>query len=237
MNILNFLPKSDSGLITLRPKHFLKEIEKKSDIPASLELHFPSSYIGSLTTLEATMLASLIYLTEPKVIFEYGTFLGYSTALLLRNSNSDCKVFSIDLPNDGSILNTEFSENVYKNDIENDNYLSTLQSTMGEVYLRGLSSDYLTRLTLIKQNSLNFQPIDNGLSSCVDFIFIDGGHTTELISQDSITANEMAAKGSIIIWHDYNSAIHGDVTNFVNEYSQHKPVYHIANTMLAFTIV
>jgi hypothetical protein len=235
MNRLNFLPKPDNGLITLRPKLFLKEIENRSDIPVSLNLLFPSSDIGSLTTLEATMLASLIYIIEPRVIFEYGTFLGYSTALFLRNSN--CKVFSIDLPNDGSILNTEFSENVYQNDIENDSYLSTLQSRIGEVYLRGMPSEYLSRLTLIKQNSLNFKPAEWGLKSCVDLIFIDGGHTTELISHDSITANEMAAKGSIIIWHDYNSKIHGDVTRFVNEFSHNNTVYHIANTMLAFTIV
>jgi hypothetical protein len=237
MNKLKFLPECDNGLITVRPKHFLKEIEDNSDVPDSVMLHFPSSDIGSLTTLEATMLASLIYLTEPKVIFEYGTFLGYSTALLLRNSNPDCKVFSIDLPNDGSNINTEFSEIVYKNDVENDNYLSTLQFKVGERYLKGMSSSYLSRLTLIKQNSINFNPNDYKLINCVDFIFIDGGHTKELITRDSFTANEMAAKGSIIVWHDYNSSIHRDVTDFVNEYSHHTPVYHIANTMLAFTIV
>ncbi len=237
MNKLNFFTPAKSGLITIRPKLLLGEIENTSKIPVELNLQFPSSEIGSLTTLEATMLSAILYLTKPKNIFEFGTFLGYSTALFLRNSEPDCKVFSIDLPNDGIILPTEFSEKVYIDDVENDNYLSSLQLKLGEVYLSGIHSSCLDRLTLIKQNSLIYNPVEMGLVSNVDFIFIDGGHTTDLIKHDTKTAKLMVSNGGVIIWHDYNSKIHGDVSNFVDEYAKENVVYHISNTMLAFTII
>ena len=38
----------------------------------------------------------------------------------------------------------------------------------------------------------------------MDLIFIDGGHTYELIKNDSELAFQMISKNGIIFWHDYD---------------------------------
>jgi predicted O-methyltransferase YrrM len=43
------------------------------------------------------MLISILKIVKPKVVFEYGTFLGYSTFIFIKNTPKNCKVFSIDL--------------------------------------------------------------------------------------------------------------------------------------------
>ena len=44
----------------------------------------------------------------------------------------------------------------------------------------------------------------------------------------------MAAPNPVIIWHDYNSPKHTDVTRYVNAFSPDHPVVHVEDTMVAF---
>ncbi len=86
-----------SGLATIKPKVLFMKIEASHPAPVSMKINVPSSDIGSITLLEASAIVSLIKLITPQKIFEFGTFLGYSSALLVENSAADCEVYSIDL--------------------------------------------------------------------------------------------------------------------------------------------
>lgn len=224
------------GVVTIKPKVIFEIIEKSFTIIPKFTLPIPSSGIGSVTTLEASLICSLLNLRDPKEIFEFGTFLGYTTSILLDNSSRSSKVYSIDLPKakgrqekSSEQINWEL---IHSNDEYNDAYLSSLALEKGEKYLRPIGQE---RLVLIKKNSLEFEPSHYGLIKNTDFIFLDGGHTDEVVRSDTKNSLEMLSSNGILIWHDYGSKIHNKVTDVVDEYSKNKLVLQISNTMLALT--
>ena len=46
----------------------------------------------------------------------------------------------------------------------------------------------------------------------------------------------MLSDNGIIVWHDFNSKIHSDVSEYLSVKSKEIKIYHIENTMLAFYI-
>jgi len=219
----------------IRPKTIFKFIEETSKGPVNMNFYIPSSEIGSLTTLECSILISLIKIFNPKSIFEFGTFLGYSTSLLLKNSDESCKVFSIDLGNDINASNIDYSK-ILSNDEVNDAYLKIIQSKLGPTYIQQEMAAGNDRLKLLYGNSMEIDTKSLQLYKNMNFVFIDGGHDFETIKSDTNKAYEMIDSG-IIIWHDYSSKIHTDVTEFLNIHCKNRRIFHVENTMLAFEII
>lgn len=217
----------------IRPKVLIKELEDISSEPLEMKICMPPTEIGCPSVFEATMLICLLKLLNPKKIFEFGTFLGYSTHTLLSNSSDDCKLYSIDLGDDVTEKNIDKSC-ILKDGKINDDYLRTVQSKLGPTYLKNYIND--TRLNLIYGDSISMSVDDLELNGQVELVFIDGGHSYEIIKSDSDNALKMVKNG-VIIWHDYNSRIHFDVTKYVNEICRERKIFHIENTMLAFQII
>jgi hypothetical protein len=164
--------------------------------------------------------------------------LGYTTSVLLLNTDKDSKVYSIDLPNsyikeDKILENTDWTR-IHSDDQYNDNFLTSLAFDKGEKYLKNFRKD--PRLTLIKQDSQQFIPEELGLVNKTDFIFIDGGHTDAIVRSDTQKSLKMLSDGGTLIWHDYNSKVHPKVTEIVNNYSEHKITLHVENTLLAINL-
>lgn len=235
-----YLAAAVPGMATVKPRVLLERIENAVDKPPALNLHLPPSSIGSVTLIEAAMLACLIRLVAPRCIFEFGTFRGYSTALFLRNSDPACKVISLDLGEDTRDLQASSAwstTELHADGDKNDGYLRHVQSTQGTFYLSDLDAQQSQRLTLLKGDSRKFDVDAHGLGAAVDLFFIDGGHDDETIASDTRKAEEMAGPQSLIVWHDFNSAIHGDVSTFVASQSLAHPILHIQNTMLALRFI
>lgn len=225
------------GLYRVKPRVLFATIERASELPVDMQLQVPSSGIGSITLLEASALASVLYLTRPHRVFEFGTFLGYSTALLLRNTRETCEVVSIDLGDQSAAFSeaARYSEaELRSDDRKNDDYLRYMQSASGPRYLRGLSATQTARLRLLHGNSLQLDVDAAGLRNAVDFVFVDGGHDTATITSDTRKAFEMAGTDGVIAWHDFDSKIHSDVTDFVHSLAAEHLIFHVENTMLAF---
>ena len=163
------------------------------------------------------------------------TFLGYSTALLLRNTPPEAEVISIDLGDDSSAYRSAASytdAELRSDDKKNDDYLRFVQASEGQRYLRGLSSEQHARLKLLHGDSTRF---DAGpLAGRVDFVFVDGGHDTATIRSDTQKSLQMTGNDGVIAWHDFDSRIHSDVTDFVHGFAADHLVFHVENTMLAF---
>lgn len=230
----------NQGVILVKPKAILKRIEDVFGRPMTLNLQFPSSNIGSLTMLEATMIAAIIRLSDPKELFEFGTFLGYSTALLINNSIEEARVHSLDLEsaNDNWQYAKEFSEQELRaNHISNDNYLRMVQAEKGPYYLSTISDQQRSRLNLLKGDSLEFDCRLHKLCGVVDFVFVDGGHEYDIIKSDTMKSFQLIGDSGIVVWHDFNSKIHFEVTKFLNEMSVNQNIIYIENTMLAFSVV
>lgn len=227
------------GIITIKPKVIFNTIEKRFCDPVSMNLSVPSSGIGSITLLEGAILIALIKLIDPACIFEFGTFLGYSTALFVRNGSPGCKVFSIDL---GDVSDQygqagQYAiEDLRKHDRMNDDYLRYVQSQKGPRYIAALTGDERSRLTLLHGDSTKIDVDGEGLKGAVDLVFVDGGHDTDTIKSDTENAVRMLGSDGILIWHDFNSSIHSDVTEVVRNYAEQWLVLHVQNTMLAFVL-
>jgi len=225
-----------SGIVKIKPRLLFSKIEQAFEDPTDLQLHIPSSGIGSVTLLEAAALVSVLKLMNPQKVFEFGTFLGYSTALFLRNTAETCQVFSIDLGtnvSDYQQANTYSEEELRSDDKKNDDYLRLVQGTQGPLYLRGLDPRQQARLHLLYGDSTKFNVKAHALNGGVDFVFVDGGHDTATIKSDTDKAAEMIGGNGVIFWHDFDSRIHSDVTDFMKDHSAQGIVFHIENTMLA----
>lgn len=232
MSLRDLILTNNPGIIKVKPRVLLSLIEKKYKNPVKINFQLPSSEIGSITTLEGAMLVALIKLLNPEKIFEFGTYLGYTTSLLLENSNAH--VYSIDLPGEKSDFFKDdfFDRNIIlQNDEYNDKFLTARAVSTGPYYLKFSIEN--SKLHLIKQNSLNFIPASFQLEKQTDFIFIDGGHTLAIITSDTNQSLKMISERGLIAWHDFSSALHTKVSEFLINFSRSNQILHIESTMLA----
>jgi predicted O-methyltransferase YrrM len=228
-----------SGIFTIKPRVLLGRVESESDTPVLLSMQMPSSDIGSISLLEGAMLVAISKLINPNLIFEYGTYLGYTTTLLTRNTNKHCLISSIDL---GDVSSTYehaacySKDDLLSNDTKNDDYLRLTQAKKGEFYLRSLTFDERERVTLLKQDSNSLDVFRIGLNSKVDLVFIDGGHDSKTITSDTSNAMKMIGNNGVIVWHDFDSSVHRDVTDYMMSFCKENVIIHIESTMLVLFI-
>jgi len=235
--LMRTLMTNSKGVFKLKPRVLFNLIENNFEHPVDMQCQIPSSGIGSITLLEGAALITALQLTRPQQVFEFGTFLGYSTALLLRNTGESCHITSIDLGDNSD----QYSDAARYSDAElriddkkNDDYLRFTQSIQGPRYLISITPQQQGRLTLLRGDSTHLNVAAAGLSDVVDFVFVDGGHDSSTIASDTRKALEMIGANGVVAWHDYDSKIHSDVTDFIGAFSQDHLIFHVENTMLAF---
>jgi predicted O-methyltransferase YrrM len=223
----------------IRPRLIFALAEKKLKFSQrNLLIDLPPSYIGSLTLLETSVLVTFAKCIRAKKIFEFGTYFGGTTKNLANNTDPSTKIYSLDIDIkkmriDNSRLNLK-TKNYLKNEKINDNYLMDLQKKKGAFKINELKNFNKKKIKLLKLNSLDFE--GKNYKEQFDIIFIDGGHDSKTILSDTKNSNIMAAKNSIIFWHDYNSKIHTSVTKNIDKYAKNKTIYHIENTMIVFQL-
>ena len=206
----------------IRPSVIFRNFETNIiDSDRTLTTLIPSPDIGSTTMLEKAVLVSLLKLNKSKRIFEFGTFRGETTHLFCENSCPDSEIISIDLPKSVDQINSisDLSNLNLLNDVDNDNFLRKFRVNNMFPEFQAIIKAEKKRVKLLELDSRfidpkNFYPID--------FIFIDGGHSTELIENDTRKSFKMLSNSGIIVWHDYNSEIHMDVTNYLEKFSNEK---------------
>lgn len=232
--------KDSTGIFQVKPRVFLKRFEELPFANDLLNLPFPPSVLGSIPVFDAVILACVLKIVRPKRVLEFGTFLGYSTRVMLENSEDDCEIVSIDLPHgskhgDLSLDVTDLA--LHSSASINDDFLRQLQFRSGARYLDSLTASQQRRLNLLKIDSrqLNPKSLVAETDDRFDLIFIDGGHDAETIASDSALAFATASGRASIVWHDFGSIIHTDVTDFINKSAQDRRILSVQGTLIAMT--
>lgn len=194
-----------------------------------LDMKFSRQY-GNILFDEALAIAYMVQAIAPRKLFEIGTFDGYSTWHLARNSPADAVIHTLNLPPDASLRDYAhiYSLTEYHDDVRTHESLGG--GGVGRIYRE---SDVASKVRQHYGNSLDFDfaPFRGGM----EFIFIDGGHSYRHIESDTRNALMMLAGHGIIVWHDYNVQ-HRDVRHFLTTLSRSHKLRHIAGTRLVFLL-
>lgn len=231
---------TSAGVFTVKPRVFFRKVEHAFQGPAPMDLYVPSSGIGSITLLEGAIMVSMLKLLRPRRVFEFGTFLGYSSSLMLKNTEPTCEVHTIDLGDDVEQYRgaEAYSDaDLHSDEKKNDDYLRFTQGTKGATYLADLPERYRARLTMLRGDSTKLDVAGKGYAGAFDLVFIDGGHDTATITSDTHKALQMIGGDGVVVWHDYNSTIHSDVTDFMAGFAEDQLVLHVQSTMFAVLLV
>lgn len=216
------------NVITIRPKVLIKMLEEQfPDQNISGTFLMPPSYIGSLTLLESAMLLAFVKLVKPQNVFEFGTFMGHTSVFLAKNIEPSALVYTLDIPEN------EVSSEVFNTKAEQvDNLLREQSVTTKAKCIDNESEEVQAKINRILCNSLDYDT--ESLKSSVGLVFVDGGHETHIVSSDTEKAIDMLTEQGVIIWHDYNSDVFTDVTDYVNNFAKNQTIFHIAHTNIAF---
>jgi len=218
------------GINNIKLRALLSEQEKQNLSPVMRSL-MPPVEIGSITLVDQIVLLSLAKLISAERVVEIGTYLGYTTALFAMNTKA--KIFSIDLPKTAPDDETFKEELVLSDGNYNDEFLRSKQNKEGETYLNFLSDDELKNISLIKADStsINFSK-EFGFA---DLVFIDGGHERSIVERDTLNARSIVKNG-VIVWHDFGSTIHNDVSSFLLQAKDRK-IFHVLGSLCAFEFI
>ena len=177
----------------------------------------PNTYKdGNTSPLELLILSSFVVLKKPKTLLEIGTFNGLTTLHLALNSPPSSVVHTLDLPllypTKKSCFDQEDLKFIESKEREN-------------VLFKKFSID---NIQMHYGNSLEFDFLRFGQ---LDFAFIDGGHSYEIVKNDSEKTLKNLSHGGTILWHDYEPNTPG-VFSYLNELSKTHALKHIEGTSL-----
>lgn len=153
---------------------------------------------GSWPAEQPSYLADLINLCrlcaalQPSQIFEIGTYTGYSTLHLALNSPAHARVFTLDLPKQGSAaaaLRTTLMDDAH------------IAGSIGSHRYLFEGHDAARRIELLFGDSgtFDFAPYHGA----IDLFFIDGAHSYEYVRSDTQHALACTRAGGVIAWHDF----------------------------------
>ncbi len=217
----------------IRPRIIFEEFEKVAgSFTNDLNAFVPMSKIGSLLLLESAILSCLAQIANSKNIFEFGTYLGGTAATLAKNTENDCNIYTLDLdPNEYQVDENHMSD--LKDANQNDEFLRDVFIKNGPIFIENLPEDYRKKIIKLNLNSKNLDVRKLDFEDKFDLIFIDGGHDLETIANDTKKAINMVKADSFIVWHDFRSKIHNEVTVFIDDFQKNNEIIYIQNTMLA----
>lgn len=209
----------------LRPNQILK---MGSDFGNSYTNFVPQKYSGSMHALQYVMLIKLLNLVKPKVVFEFGTYMGNTTRFILENminfSNETKIVYTIDLD--------KVADNViFEGD---DKLLASKVLGTQRLYEKSVHKDKVVQLF---GDSLNydFSKIDVKFQ----FILIDANHALNYVRADTENAFKMLDTSSshCVVWDDYNHPNFPDLTDYLDELALNgRNIYHIEETNFAILL-
>ncbi|MCC9609593.1 class I SAM-dependent methyltransferase [Blastopirellula sp. JC733] len=135
---------------------------------------------------ELLTLGALIKMLQPRLIVEFGTFMGGSTLTMAANMPEDGRIVTIDL--DPNVRGTH----VHGQGVGLSNF---------DVGCLFQGTRYERQIEQRFANSVEFS--DHDLLAAADLVFVDADHTYEFCKRDTQTAVTFAKPSGALLWHDY----------------------------------
>ena len=186
-----------------------------------------SAVDGNVSAHELEIIAKLVKLTDPGVLFEIGTFDGRTTLNLAAHSREGARVHTLDLPRagmDAAGLPLAVHDRKYVDKAESGVRFHGTDLEHKIIQLYGDSATF------------DYKPY----AGKVDFVFVDGSHAYHYVLNDSWAALRMVRGRGLIVWHDYVSTGHRcwpGLVRALEELHAKEPAFrdlkHIAGTALA----
>jgi len=164
--------------------------------------------------LERAILVSLLKVTDPRTIFEFGTYLGETTLMFAENSQS--RIFTLDL---GAAFDSELLDGY-----EQKNLGQSLRQK--KLFDSSPARDRIVEL-FGDSTQFDFASYLGGM----DFILIDGGHHIQVVRSDTENALAMISpdRPACIVWHDYCNPAY-QITEYLDGLSDSMPLFHVEET-------
>ncbi len=177
-----------------------------------IDLGAPS---GEMPPGELALLCSLARIFQPRRVVEIGTARGWTTLHLARNTPSDCRIFTVDLPPASASDAARFSD-------------PHLVRAAGKA-ARDFENE--PKITQILHDSTTLEWC-RLLDGPVDFALIDGSHLYEHVRADTERLWNVLAPGAVVLWHDYATVeVRRGVRKFLLElHRSGRPIRRLAGT-------
>ena len=192
----------------------------------AIAFKFGSKY-GNINFVESIVVAYIVKSLKPRMVFEIGTFDGFSAYHLAMNSPDDAEIYTLNLPindnGDSSFRRTSLTE--FHGDATTHDEL--LDRGVGTIYKHSPQGHKVKQL-FGDSLTYDFSPFKGKM----DLVFIDGGHSLTCITKDTSSATEMLSSRGVILWHDFNIQ-HRDIYRFLSQFSGSHRIYWIKDTRLA----
>jgi predicted O-methyltransferase YrrM len=171
----------------------------------------------AISAAELAYICSLLRAQNPRLVVEIGTYRGFTTLHLSRNTSESCHIFTVDLPPE-SARNAAFYS---------DSHLVKACGAMPRVF----GNDPKITQILKDSTTINWEQV---LNAPIDFAFIDGSHLYEHVRKDTEGIMKALAPKGVVVWHDYFAVeIRRGVRKYLNElYRNGLPLWRIAGTAL-----
>jgi predicted O-methyltransferase YrrM len=207
------------------------------------------SYLADIVNL-----CRLCVMLRPRVVFEIGTYHGYSTLHLALNTGGDARILSLDLPkqppasgagsgngpgagNGNGNGNAAVADGVRPTSLRttflDDAHISGATGTTAYLF-DGTPEAGRIELLFGDSASFDFSPF----AGAVDLFFIDGAHSYEYVRSDTLRALQCVRPGGVIAWHDFGRSGLNGVSRWLLEMRrQGWPVLAAPGGSLAFMVV
>jgi predicted O-methyltransferase YrrM len=159
---------------------------------------------------------------EPAVIFEIGTFVGYTSLHMALNTPPGTRIHTLDLPpqpdlRDPTLRTTATDHKLIDRDV-------------GPALFEGTA--VADRVDRLYGDSATF---DYGpWHDSVDLFFVDGAHSYEYVRSDTENAFRCVRPGGVIAWHDYGRLEQSGVTRYLHELARDREIFAVPNGSVAF---
>jgi len=167
---------------------------------------------------ELALLCSLVKWKNPKTVVEIGTYKGFTTLHLSRNTSEMCRIFTVDLPPEAAGQKASRSS---------DPHLIKESVTSERVFGKD------SKITQILEDSTSIEWA-RIVNRPVDFALVDGSHLYEHVRKDTEAVLKVLAPGGILVWHDYlRVEIRRGVGQYLSELQKSGlPVYRLEGTTI-----